>query len=211
MTDGEDDEPKKPVLKLVTESSGGDDGNSGRSNITQIGYSGEEPEEPEESDKQDDDAPGSSVTHELLREDILKIMEALNPREKSILELRFGLKDGKTRKLEEVALLIGTTRERIRQIEAKALRKLRHPNRSQRYYKNALPPNLISRIESLSWHEIQSKLSEFKSLDRRIIKMLWGFTDGDCHTKSEVAQKFEVTEDYVIELDIQAKKLFEIE
>jgi RNA polymerase primary sigma factor len=56
----------------------------------------------------------------------------LNPREQKVLELRFGLKDGRTRTLEEVGREFGVTRERIRQIEAKALRKLRHPSRSKR-------------------------------------------------------------------------------
>ena len=59
-------------------------------------------------------------------------METLNPRERKVLELRFGLKDGRTRTLEEVGKEFAVTRERIRQIEAKALRKLRHPTRSKR-------------------------------------------------------------------------------
>jgi RNA polymerase primary sigma factor len=76
--------------------------------------------------------PGTQVTQELLREDILEVMAALSPRERDVLRLRFGLDDGRQRTLEEVGQLFGVTRERIRQIEAKALRKLRHPNRSRR-------------------------------------------------------------------------------
>lgn len=76
--------------------------------------------------------PASSVTHELLRDDIVEVMATLSPRERDVLRLRFGLDDGKQRTLEEVGQLFGVTRERIRQIEAKALRKLRHPNRSRR-------------------------------------------------------------------------------
>ncbi len=78
------------------------------------------------------ETPASSVTQELLREDIIEVMAGLSPRERDVLRLRFGLDDGKQRTLEEVGQLFGVTRERIRQIEAKALRKLRHPNRSRR-------------------------------------------------------------------------------
>jgi len=80
----------------------------------------------------DAETPASSVTHELLRDDIIDVMAGLSPRERDVLRLRFGLDDGRQRTLEEVGQLFGVTRERIRQIEAKALRKLRHPNRSRR-------------------------------------------------------------------------------
>lgn len=78
------------------------------------------------------ETPASSVTQELLREDIIEVMAGLSARERDVLRLRFGLDDGRQRTLEEVGQLFGVTRERIRQIEAKALRKLRHPNRSRR-------------------------------------------------------------------------------
>jgi DNA-directed RNA polymerase sigma subunit (sigma70/sigma32) len=74
---------------------------------------------------------GGSVTQQLLREDFLEVMAGLSVRERDVLRLRFGLDDGRQRTLEEVAQLFGVTRERIRQIEAKALRKLRHPNRNR--------------------------------------------------------------------------------
>ncbi len=76
--------------------------------------------------------PSSRITRELLREDMLAVMAALSPRERDVIRLRFGLDDGRARTLEEVGQLFGVTRERIRQIEAKALRKLRHPQRSKR-------------------------------------------------------------------------------
>jgi RNA polymerase primary sigma factor len=80
----------------------------------------------------DADTPVTSVTQELLREDINEVLSTLTPREQQVLRLRFGLDDGRPRTLEEVGQEFGVTRERIRQIEAKALRKLRHPNRNRR-------------------------------------------------------------------------------
>ncbi len=80
----------------------------------------------------DADAPVKTVAHELLREDLAEVLSSLSPRERDVLRLRFGMDDGRQRTLEEVGQLFGVTRERIRQIEAKALRKLRHPNRSKR-------------------------------------------------------------------------------
>lgn len=81
-----------------------------------------------------DGSIGASVAQELLREDIIEVMKGLSPRERDVLRLRFGLDDGQTKTLEEVATLFGTTREKIRTIEAHALRLLRHPNRSRRSY-----------------------------------------------------------------------------
>ena len=68
----------------------------------------------------------------MLREQVTDVLDTLNEREARVLELRFGLEDGRSRTLEEVGKDFGVTRERIRQIEAKALRKLRHPNRSKK-------------------------------------------------------------------------------
>ena len=82
----------------------------------------------------DEDAsePSEAVTFSLLREQFEEVLETLAPREKKVLELRFGIVDGRTRTLEEVGKEFNVTRERIRQIEAKALRKLRHPSRSKK-------------------------------------------------------------------------------
>lgn len=83
---------------------------------------------------QDDDspAPQDSAAYTLLREQLEEVMQTLTPREAKVLKLRFGLEDGKARTLEEVGREFMVTRERIRQIEAKALRKLRHPSRSKK-------------------------------------------------------------------------------
>ena len=78
------------------------------------------------------DAPIKTVASELLKEDLQEVMKQLSPRERDVLRLRVGMDDGRQRTLEEVGQLFGVTRERIRQIEAKALRKLRHPNRRKR-------------------------------------------------------------------------------
>ena len=82
----------------------------------------------------DDDAPSPSeqAADTLLREHIEEVMQTLTPREAKVLKLRFGLEDGRMRTLEEVGKEFDVTRERIRQIEAKALRKLRHPSRSKK-------------------------------------------------------------------------------
>jgi RNA polymerase primary sigma factor len=76
--------------------------------------------------------PTDAASHQLLREQMEDILTSLSPREGRVLQLRFGLKDGKAHTLEEVGRKFGVTRERIRQIEAKALRKLRHPSRSRK-------------------------------------------------------------------------------
>ena len=82
----------------------------------------------------DDDAlePAEAASFTLLREQIWDVLNSLTPREEKVLRLRFGLDDGRTRTLEEVGQEFDVTRERIRQIEAKALRKLRHPSRSRK-------------------------------------------------------------------------------
>ena len=83
---------------------------------------------------QDDDSPSpqDSASYTLLKEQLEEVMKTLTPREAKVLKLRFGLEDGKARTLEEVGKEFQVTRERIRQIEAKALRKLRHPSRSKK-------------------------------------------------------------------------------
>ena len=82
----------------------------------------------------DEDAsePSEAASFSLLKEQLMEVLETLTPREKKVLELRFGIEDGRTRTLEEVGREFNVTRERIRQIEAKALRKLRHPSRSKK-------------------------------------------------------------------------------
>ena len=80
---------------------------------------------------QDATSPEDHASYELLREQLESVLDTLTDREENVLRLRFGLDDGRTRTLEEVGKVFGVTRERIRQIEAKALRKLRHPSRSK--------------------------------------------------------------------------------
>ena len=83
---------------------------------------------------QDDEAsqPSEEASYTLLREQLSEVLQTLTPREEKVLRLRFGLEDGRSRTLEEVGREFNVTRERIRQIEAKALRKLRHPSRSKK-------------------------------------------------------------------------------
>ena len=77
-------------------------------------------------------APAEAASHQLLKEQVQEVVSTLTPREQKVLILRFGLEDGRSRTLEEVGREFNVTRERIRQIEAKALRKLRHPSRSKK-------------------------------------------------------------------------------
>ncbi len=77
-------------------------------------------------------SPEDYATNEMLKDEISEVLLTLTEREEKVIRLRFGLEDGKSRTLEEVGQLFGVTRERIRQIEAKALRKLRHPSRSRK-------------------------------------------------------------------------------
>jgi RNA polymerase primary sigma factor len=76
--------------------------------------------------------PTDEVASKMLKEQLLHILDTLTPREEKVLRLRYGIDDGKSRTLEEVGKEFNVTRERIRQIEAKALRKLRHPSRSKK-------------------------------------------------------------------------------
>ncbi|CCH67569.1 Group 2 RNA polymerase sigma factor @ RNA polymerase sigma factor RpoD [Richelia intracellularis HH01] len=78
----------------------------------------------------DGETPEDQVSKGLLREDLEKVLDSLSPRERDVLRLRYGLDDGRMKTLEEIGQIFNVTRERIRQIEAKALRKLRHPNRN---------------------------------------------------------------------------------
>ncbi len=81
---------------------------------------------------EDSPAPAEAASYTLLKEQLNEVLKTLTPREEEVLRLRFGLDDGRTRTLEEVGEKFDITRERIRQIEAKALRKLRHPSRSKK-------------------------------------------------------------------------------
>ncbi|OGC51751.1 RNA polymerase sigma factor RpoD [candidate division WWE3 bacterium RIFCSPLOWO2_01_FULL_39_13] len=81
---------------------------------------------------EDTESPEQSALYELLKAHVVEVLDTLSDRERKVLELRFGLRDNNSRTLEEVGKVFGVTRERIRQIEAKALRKLRHPSRSRK-------------------------------------------------------------------------------
>jgi RNA polymerase primary sigma factor len=76
--------------------------------------------------------PAEATAHVMLKEQLLEVLETLSSREQQVLRLRFGIDDGKTRTLEEVGKVFDVTRERIRQIESKAIRKLKHPSRSKK-------------------------------------------------------------------------------
>ena len=76
--------------------------------------------------------PADAVDYAILREQIMEVLQSLTQREREVLVYRFGLEDGKPKTLEDVGKIYGVTRERIRQIESKALRKIHHPTRSKK-------------------------------------------------------------------------------
>ena len=91
-------------------------------------------------------APAEAASHQLLKEQVAAVLDSLTGRERRVLQLRFGLEDGRARTLEEVGKEFNVTRERIRQIEAKALRKLRHPSRSRKLNQRLEPQPLTRRL-----------------------------------------------------------------
>ena len=96
---------------------------------------------------QDEDAgvPVDEAGRQLLRRELLHVLKSLTPREERVITLRFGLEDGRARTLEELGKEFNVTRERVRQIEAKALRKLRHPSRAK------LPAGLSGRVNRIKF------------------------------------------------------------
>ncbi len=139
----------------------------------------------------------NSITFDLLREDIIQVMDDLSPRERDVLRIRFGLDDGHQRTLEEVAKLYGLTRERVRQIEGKALRKLRHPRKRREAERQA---ELASpkRIQRKALSNILSKLS---AEEAEILRFRWGFKDGRCHSADEIALTLGISPQEVSELE----------
>ncbi len=95
----------------------------------------------------DEETPDEQVSNNLLYEEVEKILDSLSPRERDILRMRYGLDDGRMKTLEEISQIFNLTRERIRQIEAKALRKLRHPNR------NSILKDYISGYQPHDWRQ----------------------------------------------------------
>jgi RNA polymerase sigma factor (sigma-70 family) len=145
----------------------------------------------------------NSITFDDLREDIIQIMAGLSPRERDVLRIRFGLDDGHQRTLEEVAKLYGLTRERVRQIEAKALRKLRGPSKAHETEPQANhgPPKRIQR-KALS--NILSKLSPEEA---EILRFRWGFKDGRCYSAEEIAKTLGVSAEQVSELETRVFRM----
>jgi DNA-directed RNA polymerase sigma subunit (sigma70/sigma32) len=131
---------------------------------------------------------------------VVEVMAGLSPRERDVLRLRFGLDDGKQRTLEEVGVMFGVSRERIRQIEAKALRKLRHPNRSCR---SAIPPQ-PSAPERVPNNKFRNALQHLPVAQATILRFKWGFADGRIHSVAEVAEKFAMSIDEVDKLEVEA-------
>ena len=109
--------PRANLAGLTGAASGGSAGQTAPAQEDRAGPTGE---------------PAEAASFTLLKEQLVEVLSTLTPREEKVLKLRFGIEDGRTRTLEEVGKEFNVTRERIRQIEAKALRKLRHPSRSKK-------------------------------------------------------------------------------
>ena len=115
----------------------------------------------------DNETPEEQVSKNLLREDIESVLDTLSPRERDVLRLRYGLDDGRMKTLEEIGQIFNVNRERIRQIEAKALRKLRHPNR------NSILKEYLHTQPSYNWQlkkderQFESKQSNTQSIENK--------------------------------------------
>ena len=162
----------------------------------------DEDNDEDENDKSEEDVEvrASDVTQSLLRDDIVEVMAGLSPRERDVLRLRFGLDDGRQRTLDEVAQLFGVTRERVRQIEAKALRKLRHPNRSRR----APAPPPAAKVERIPTKRFRDALAKLNDCEAEILRFKWGFSDGRIYSQQEVAEKFSIEVSDVDDLEARA-------
>jgi RNA polymerase sigma factor (sigma-70 family) len=131
----------------------------------------------------------------MLRKDAIEIMAGLTPRERDLLRLRFGLDDGCNRAVEEVAELFGVTKERVRQIEVKALMKVFRPQNIETASK---------RIPTKKFREALEKLSEHEA---DILRFKWGFTDGRIYSPEEVAERFSIKVNDVDDLEARALSL----
>lgn len=160
-----------------------------------------------ESEALDELLGESSITQEILREDIIEVMAVLSPRERDVLRLRFGLDEGRQRTLDEVALLFGVTGERIRQVEAKALRKLRHPQSRKHWDSSVDFEEGTSAFRRIPRRVLSRLLSKFGGKERDILRLKWGFADGRSHTAEEVSKHFSMSAHEVKDLEAKALRM----
>lgn len=131
--------------------------------------------------------PDETVARQMLVEEINRILHTLSDRERRVLAMRFGLEDGRTRTLEELGHAFGVTRERIRQIEAKALRKLRHPSRTRKL-RDYFSPSARNPI-TVEPDAVKQVMTSFDKHERAAIVALWGLDGKKRLTHATVARE----------------------
>src|SRR5688572_31889318 len=148
-------------------------------------------------------SPAEAVININLKEQTESVLKTLTPREEQVIKMRFGLGDGSEHTLEEVGQRFSVTRERIRQIEAKALRKLRHPIGDFIEDRGVISP--AEAVININLKEqTESVLKTLTPREEQVIKMRFGLGDGSEHTLEEVGQRFSVTRERIRQIEAKA-------
>jgi RNA polymerase sigma factor (sigma-70 family) len=162
----------------------------------------EEIGEEDATSPKDDVVPASTETQSMLRADLRRLMTGLSPRERDVLSLRFGFDDGRQRTLQEVAEVYGITRERVRQIEVRALRKIRLNGQPR-----GQPPATEAKIERVPTKNFRDALRKLPEAEAEILRLKWGFTDGRIYSSIEMAKKLGIDASEVDALEAKALKI----
>ena len=152
--------------------------------------------------------PVDYTTRVVLREQLDEVLDTLTDREENVLRLRFGLDDGKMRTLEDVGKVFNVTRERIRQIEAKALRKLRHPSRSKQlkdFIEDEVIENPVDYTTRVVLREqLDEVLDTLTDREENVLRLRFGLDDGKMRTLEDVGKVFNVTRERIRQIEAKA-------